>query len=45
MIQQFKILTQRKVPKEEEENFCLSNKVPFLEVSTLKVINVRESFL
>ena len=45
MIQQFKIITQRKVPKEEGENFCLSNKVPFLEVSTLKVINARETFL
>ena len=36
---------ERKVSKEEAENFCLSNKVPFLEVSTLKDINVKETFL
>ena len=37
--------SQRKVSKEEGENFCLSNKVPFLEVSALKFINVKEAFL
>ena len=36
---------ERKVSKEEAENFCLSNKVPFLEVSALKDINVKETFL
>ena len=36
---------ERKVSKEEGENFCLSNKVPFLEVSALKFINVKEAFL
>ena len=36
---------ERKVSKEEGENFCLSNKVPFLETSALKFINVKEAFL
>ena len=35
----------RKVSKEEAENFCLSNKITFLETSALKVINVKEAFL
>jgi len=36
---------ERKVSKEEGENFCLSNKVSFLETSALKFINVKEAFL
>ena len=35
----------RKVSKEEAENFCLSNKITFMETSALKVINVKEAFL
>ena len=35
----------RKVTKEEAENFCLSNKIIFMETSALKVINVKEAFL
>ncbi len=35
----------RKVTKEEAENFCLSNKITFMETSALKVINVKEAFL
>ena len=35
----------RKVSKEEAEDFCLSNKITFLETSALKVINVKEAFL
>ena len=36
---------KRKVSREEVENFCLSNKIVFMETSALKVINVRETFL
>ena len=35
----------RKVNREEAENFCMSNKITFLETSALKVINVKETFL
>jgi small GTP-binding protein len=35
----------RKVSKEEAENFCLNNKITFMETSALKVINVKEAFL
>ena len=35
----------RKVSREEAENFCNTNKVTFLEASALNVINVKESFL
>ena len=39
------LVDERKVTKEEGENFCSSNKITFMEVSALKVINVRETFL
>ena len=35
----------RKISKEDAENFCRSNHLTFLETSALKVINVREAFL
>ena len=35
----------RKVNKDEAENFCKSNKINFMETSALKVINVKEAFL
>ena len=35
----------RKISREEVENFCNSNKISFLETSALKVINVKETFL
>ena len=35
------LVDERKVTKEEGENFCSSNKITFMEVSALKVINVR----
>ena len=35
----------RKVTREEVENFCSTNKIDFLEASALKVINVKETFL
>ena len=35
----------RKVTREEAENFCNTNKITFLEASALNVINVKESFL
>ena len=35
----------RKVSKEEAENFCLTNKISFMETSALKTINVKEVFL
>ena len=35
----------RKVSREEVENFCHTNKISFLETSALKTINVKEVFL
>ena len=35
----------RKVTREEAENFCSSNKITFLETSALKMVNVKEAFL
>ena len=35
----------RKVKRDDVENFCNKNKIYFLETSALKTINVREAFL
>ena len=35
----------RKVKRDDVENFCNKNKISFLETSALKTINVREAFL
>ena len=35
----------RKVSREEAENFCNTNNISFLETSALKTINVKETFL
>ena len=35
----------RKVTREEVENYCNENKITFLEASALKTINVKEAFL
>ncbi len=35
----------RRVSREEVENFCHTNKINFLETSALKTINVKETFL
>ena len=35
----------RKVKRDDVENFCNKNKINFLETSALKTINVREAFL
>ena len=35
----------RKVKRDDVENFCNKNKINFLETSALKIINVRETFL